>query len=153
MPKHQLHQCRRQVAKIKPSTIQRNRKFVSGKALHKSISFRHVVVISHILTILFVCIHRPEAMNLLIDLAYKNRKQNRDSDSTGSSVKSNSTSPRRLRRSNNKHNSSNTSNISHSENEKTDNSMSKYHIYRVQLCTVHCMVKVYHTYIHRTPFR
>lgn len=59
-------------------------------------------------------------MNLLIDLAYKNRKQNRDSDSTGSSVKSNSTSPRRLRRNNNKHNSSNTSNISHSENEKTD---------------------------------
>lgn len=59
-------------------------------------------------------------MNLLIDLAYKNRKQNRDSDSTGSSVKSNSTSPRRLRRGNNKHNSSNTSNISQNENEKTD---------------------------------
>lgn len=57
-------------------------------------------------------------MNLLID--YKIRKQNRDSDSTGSSVKSNSTSPRRLRRNNNKHNSSNTSNISHSETEKTD---------------------------------
>lgn len=72
-------------------------------------------------------IHRPEAMNLLIDLAYKNRKQNRDSDSTGSSVKSNSTSPRRLRRSNNKHNSSNTSNISQSENEKTD-SKSKWFV-------------------------
>ncbi|XP_031631093.1 putative uncharacterized protein DDB_G0282133 isoform X2 [Contarinia nasturtii] len=49
---------------------------------------------------------RPEAMNLLIDLAHKNRKQSCDSYSTGSSVNgsSSSASPRRLRRNNNNNN-------------------------------------------------
>lgn len=73
-------------------------------------------------------ISRPEAMNLLIDLAYKNRKAHRDSDSTGSSIQSNTTSPRRLRRGNNKNCSTNTSNISQSETDKTD-SKSKYSIH------------------------
>lgn len=65
-------------------------------------------------------------MNLLIDLAYKNRKVIRDSDSTSSSVHSNGTSPRRLRRGNNKTSSTNNGNISQSETDKTD-SKSKYY--------------------------
>lgn len=69
--------------------------------------------------------NRPEAMNLLIDLAHKNRKQHYDSDSTGSSVQSSTASPRRLRRNLNKNNSSNNSTVSKSENEKTD-SKSKF---------------------------
>lgn len=51
-------------------------------------------------------------MNLLIDLAHKNRKQSCDSYSTESS----SASPRRLRRNNNKHNSSDNNTNSYSEN-------------------------------------
>ena len=51
-------------------------------------------------------------MNLLMDLAQKNRLMNRDSDSTESSVQSNAASPHRLRRGGNNHNSSNTTSIS-----------------------------------------
>lgn len=55
-------------------------------------------------------------MNLLIDLAHKNRKQSCDSYSTGSSVQSSSASPRRLRRNNNKVNSNENNTNSYSEN-------------------------------------
>lgn len=55
-------------------------------------------------------------MNLLIDLAHKNRKQSCDSYSTGSSVQSSSASPRRLRRNNNKVNSIDNNTYSYSEN-------------------------------------
>lgn len=55
-------------------------------------------------------------MNLLIDLAHKNRKQSCDSYSTGSSVQSSSASPRRLRRNNNKVNSNENNMNSYSEN-------------------------------------
>ncbi|XP_055324528.1 uncharacterized protein LOC129579051 isoform X4 [Sitodiplosis mosellana] len=83
---------------------------------------------------------RPEAMNLLIDLAHKNRKQSCDSYSTGSSVQSSSASPTtwRLRRNNNNNNinkvNSNDNNAeSYSENEK---SASKSFDYQNQTYTV-----------------
>lgn len=56
-------------------------------------------------------------MNLLIDLAHKNRKQSCDSYSTGSSVQSSSASPRRLRR--NKVSASDNNTDSSSKTEKT----------------------------------
>lgn len=62
---------------------------------------------------------RAEAVNLLIDLAQKNRKQQYDSDSS-TSAQSSTASPRRLRRNQDKPNSSNNSVISKGELDKTD---------------------------------
>lgn len=62
---------------------------------------------------------RPEAMNLLIDLAHKNRKQSCDSYSTESSVQSRNASPRRLIRNNNKNIYSDNDTNSNNENGKT----------------------------------
>ncbi|XP_037027621.1 uncharacterized protein LOC119068226 isoform X4 [Bradysia coprophila] len=68
---------------------------------------------------------RPEAINLLTDLAYRQKKNgpNPESSGSGSSFRSNTTSPRRLRRGNNKSGSSGTT-TSNSENEKTDSNKS-----------------------------
>lgn len=93
--------------------------FFFGYASHLS----HVSIVIDIfffyLFINFYFENRPEAMNLLIDLAHKNRKQSCDSYSTGSSVQSSSASPRRLRRNNNKVNSSDNNTNSYSENSTT----------------------------------
>lgn len=63
------------------------------------------------------CYCRPEAINLLSDIAYRNKKHHpAGHDSSGSSFRSNTTSPRRLRRGT-KPNSGNTS---QSETNKTD---------------------------------
>lgn len=70
-------------------------------------------------------------MNLLIDLAHKNRKQSCDSHSTGSSVQSSSASPRRLRRNNNKFNLSD-----NNTNSCSENSTSKSKVFCLQKETI-----------------
>lgn len=69
---------------------------------------------------------RPEAINLLSDIAFRNKKQQTGPDSSSSSFRSNATSPRRLKRGNKA--SSSSVNTTQSETNKTDIE-SKYELF------------------------